>query len=409
MAVLILYYCAATQAEESSNLSFSDKTTQKYQLYYLTIGSQHYNSKLFRTIQEATSSAKKIAEEFRKIGGKGIEVLSQSNNPISRDKILESIYDVKRIIRHDNPENPLLIFYYMGHGLGDNFSTSYLVPGDYEIEQEYLSEIDRKQFASKLIEVDELAIHFWLFSIGDKYKSTDKELLYQDITREIYSASTLQRLGIRKGKIFFVEELEHSHSHVPYLIILDKCSDQVASVVDEVPKLMALGYNKEFQTELSEAHEKENKTNETDDNIKDKIIHKWVTNLPSNRCKKSLEVNCVRELEKEWILQWKHDMLNLRKNYLSEYGSIFISSTPGDKSYPVGDNEFTPNSEKIGVLARRFILAIENSLRLNITKPISLGAVLKQVESEKLDSQSEPPFSFFSPPDEMANKILISK
>ena len=123
--------------------SFVAAAQLKFQVYYLVAASAHYeqDSKKFKEknfvpyddLPEAIVSAKTMTRVFQQYGnGKGITILSSEKNRMTRRMILNGLDSLKKKIAADKPANPLIIFYYCGHGISENMAwNQFLIPGNY--------------------------------------------------------------------------------------------------------------------------------------------------------------------------------------------------------------------------------------------------------------------------------------
>lgn len=123
--------------------SFSTVAQQKFQVYYMVVASTHYeqDSKKFKEknfvpyddLPEATFSAIIMTKVFQQYGnGKGITLLSSEKNKMTKRMILNGLDSLKKKITADRPANPLIIFYYCGHGISENMAwNQFLIPGSY--------------------------------------------------------------------------------------------------------------------------------------------------------------------------------------------------------------------------------------------------------------------------------------
>ena len=111
-------------------------------LYYVSIGSQTYlrpsRNTPFRwpLIPAPVNSAGRVAQLLQSSGARyGILLVSDRTHAVSKFDMEQAIADLKTRIRLDNPRHPVIVFYYMGHGLGDPFNQNlYLAPGDMVVD-----------------------------------------------------------------------------------------------------------------------------------------------------------------------------------------------------------------------------------------------------------------------------------
>ena len=105
-------------------------------VYFVAVGSQHHLDKRFYTnnvpADAPNYSAEFVSDMLMAHGARdGILVVSDEGHFVGREDIEKALIDIKHIIRKDNSEHPLIFFYYMGHGLGDQYNNLlYLPPGN---------------------------------------------------------------------------------------------------------------------------------------------------------------------------------------------------------------------------------------------------------------------------------------
>lgn len=79
-------------------------------------------------LKAAKKSATIISELLNKKGAVGITI-SSYELPISRDMIFASVDSLWKIVQKSHKPNPMIIFYYCGHGYADGYGRRFLVPG----------------------------------------------------------------------------------------------------------------------------------------------------------------------------------------------------------------------------------------------------------------------------------------
>lgn len=118
------------------------------QLYFIAIGSQDYAyadrafDHPFERVFAPEHSAKRVAEQLLRAGATyGILLTSDADGKpgigrVSREDIYRALFDLKARIRKDQASNPRILFYFMGHGLGDAPTKfGYLIPGNLVFER----------------------------------------------------------------------------------------------------------------------------------------------------------------------------------------------------------------------------------------------------------------------------------
>ena len=78
------------------------------------------------------NSARHVAAVLRLLGARfGVVLVSDKHHAVTKADMQAAIVELKSRIRADGAAHPLIVFYYMGHGMGDTFGQAlYLPPGD---------------------------------------------------------------------------------------------------------------------------------------------------------------------------------------------------------------------------------------------------------------------------------------
>ncbi|MCO5966025.1 hypothetical protein GOB42_24990 [Sinorhizobium meliloti] len=111
----------------------------QFSLYFVAVGSSHYaepnmpGEKGFPRIFGANKSTRFVAERLLSGGARhGIQLTSAAGRFISIRDIHGAIDDVLTRMELDAPPNPLLVFYFAGHGISEGVAwNQFLVPGDF--------------------------------------------------------------------------------------------------------------------------------------------------------------------------------------------------------------------------------------------------------------------------------------
>jgi hypothetical protein len=113
---------------------------QEFDVFYLSVGSAHYQKEgipdgyeSFDDINGARRSSRYIHELFsKKSSGKGSMLRSEAGKPLTKSMILQEIRTIIKLARKSKAKNPLLLFYYCGHGVSEGIAwNQFLVPGDF--------------------------------------------------------------------------------------------------------------------------------------------------------------------------------------------------------------------------------------------------------------------------------------
>ncbi|MBL4707534.1 MAG: hypothetical protein JKY48_03735, partial [Flavobacteriales bacterium] len=143
----------------------------EFEVFYLSVGSAHYEQDLskyskrhspFQNVKGARRSARYVAELFQqKANGKGIMLRSNSTQLLSRDTILQALQAVIKMAKKSKSKQPLLGFYFCGHGVSEGIAWSqFMVPGNFlekpkDIESNPLA-IDIATLADQLLYLGEI-------------------------------------------------------------------------------------------------------------------------------------------------------------------------------------------------------------------------------------------------------------
>jgi hypothetical protein len=78
----------------------------------------------------AKKSAEIVGALLRKVGAQGLTI-SSYEHPVSRNVFFSAVDSLWKIIRSAHKPNPMIIFYYCGHGYADGYGRRFLVPGTF--------------------------------------------------------------------------------------------------------------------------------------------------------------------------------------------------------------------------------------------------------------------------------------
>ena len=146
-----------------------------FSIYYISIGSQNYEEDFstyetgfsgFVNLKAAKTSAQFISKIFDSSGATyGETILSTKESLITKQRVLKSVNNVLKKIWLDKKKNPLLIFYFCGHGISEGFGWNlFLIPGDFIINPA----------ASDALKMDKHSIS--LTTLWDAIHETNKQL-----------------------------------------------------------------------------------------------------------------------------------------------------------------------------------------------------------------------------------------
>ncbi len=140
--IAIIAICLTLPFIIIDSLGATTKPT-KYDIFFLSIGSEHYIQQSeneedkdiigFNSIDGANNSAKKIASVLSQCGSiYGITITSDSENIVTKKDVLGNLDLLVEYVRNSNTENPLIIFYFCGHGISEGVGWNHFsVPGNF--------------------------------------------------------------------------------------------------------------------------------------------------------------------------------------------------------------------------------------------------------------------------------------
>ncbi|THH34346.1 caspase family protein [Neolewinella litorea] len=109
-------------------------TAQKYDLFYLSMGSPVYSN--LGNLDAAEVGATEMSNLFDELGAvDGLKVITDVSHPMTDKLINKSLNGLVKLIRKSRSSNPLVIFYYAGHGFTSGLSKGlYIPPTDFDID-----------------------------------------------------------------------------------------------------------------------------------------------------------------------------------------------------------------------------------------------------------------------------------
>lgn len=173
---------------------------QQLDVFYLSVGSADYiqeaekleaGSKPFSNVTGARKSARYVEEFFRdKAGGKGILMRSSPGKLITRNAVLDSLDKVIRLAKKSKSKNPLIVFYYCGHGISEGIAwLQFLVPGDFTKKPQDLAT------SSTAVDIEKMGQHLLnLAEVTDKLQQSG--LSYMCLLDACYEAKEEKFTGM---------------------------------------------------------------------------------------------------------------------------------------------------------------------------------------------------------------------
>lgn len=120
----------------------SGAARQSYDLFYLAVGSSHYaddrSPKGFKNLDGANKSARKVSALLDRAGAvAGITLVSAGDRFVTRRDVLRALGDVLTKAKRSGSKNPLVIFYFCGHGVSEGVGWNHFsIPGDFVVPAE---------------------------------------------------------------------------------------------------------------------------------------------------------------------------------------------------------------------------------------------------------------------------------
>jgi hypothetical protein len=109
----------------------------RFDVYYLAIGSQDYievpaPTHAFPSIDGVRKSARAVADVFANAGSRyGVLLVSGENQLIGVSDVYSALDKINAKLRSDRPANPLIVYYFAGHGISEGISWNHFsVPGN---------------------------------------------------------------------------------------------------------------------------------------------------------------------------------------------------------------------------------------------------------------------------------------
>jgi hypothetical protein len=110
----------------------------RFDVYLLAVGSSDYVSAPagwhgFGRLDGANKSARLVADAFLKAGARRAIVLTSSSGAyVSAADVSSALRRLKAVALAQHPANPLLVFYFAGHGVSEGLGwNQFLIPGDF--------------------------------------------------------------------------------------------------------------------------------------------------------------------------------------------------------------------------------------------------------------------------------------
>jgi hypothetical protein len=198
---------------------------QRFDLYYLSVGSAHYLEDFtrfeegfagFEMEPSANRSAQLMGQLFDSFGGRGQKLLSTSTSYITRQKVLAAIQKMIRTAQQEKKKNPLLIFYFCGHGLSEGFGWNmFMMPGDFRYNPARLDAVqlaEKSLYAGDVYDALEKAKIPFMMLLDCCYEGDEEKVRVQDFA---YQESLRQVAQLSKDAMGIVRNMNEYHEPNP--------------------------------------------------------------------------------------------------------------------------------------------------------------------------------------------------
>jgi hypothetical protein len=378
MVVLVLLSIMA-----ASEIVMAADGKQGNDIYFVIVASENYlaarnaapafpsNNKLpgkiFHNPSGAIYSARKMEDALIRMGSHyGIFLKSSKAAYVGRDDILKAITDIKRKVRVDNVQHPIMIFYYIGHGIGDPVNRYlYLVPGNF-CPRGYLTQTYTMRLLKTCMWSQDIIMSFVMFRTPEVMSMWD-DVYISDFMPDLTSVEDMTRVGRITAKMAMDDEVNRTTGKypagpipaIPYIILFDNCYRGVEE------NLTRSGTSKELDDIFGS-------------------LKKYLSN--------------------------KEDSLTPQ---IEDGGLVLYAARPGE-NVGLEHDPFPPNGVDenmsrffVGPLARRFLKIIAETTKQKST--LSIGGFLEKMESPELDkdTKNEIPTTYSAPKNKILETILF--
>ncbi|MEL7115105.1 MAG: hypothetical protein AAGP08_05855 [Pseudomonadota bacterium] len=246
-ALAVLSFCSVALAQNRPSPKI-----QPDGLYFLSVGIGEYlQGTGDELLDSAENSAERVAEALMDAGADyGIVLRSriidgQLRNAVTRDDILNAIFDLKARIRADGAQAPRIVVYAMGHGYGDpQLNMLFLQPGDVNVPPELRGQMGVSRLVQQTVWNIDLVAAMITFRVHPSMDYMDRFLptkIMPDLTNPM-SGLSVARFAMemqtaeeqrRRAGAFPPE----GNPPVPYILLLDNCFNSIKRdlVVDAGP------------------------------------------------------------------------------------------------------------------------------------------------------------------------------
>nr|WP_319491388.1 hypothetical protein [uncultured Desulfobacter sp.] len=366
--VIILYLLFIVGNFETT---FANGHKDSYQIYFICVGSEAYIAsdssvvfnrtgryafKPFNNASDAAFSAEEMKQAFVKMGASfGILLRSKKSGAyVGKEDIKRAIIDLKRRIRNDNPKNPIIIFYYIGHGIGDSVNRYlYLVPGNFCPNGD-LNQTNTIRLLKTCTWGQDIIMSFVMFRQPSVMSFWD-DVYMSDLMPDLTSFEDMARVGRTVARMTMQDELNRATGKypqgpipsVPYIVLFDNCYGGIEE------DLTRSGSNKELKEVFTS------------------------------------------------LKRYLGQTMNSSIPQIEDGGLVLYAAEPG-KTARAERHPFPPNGEDekitqffIGPIARRFLKIQEDSLKRKSL--ITIGEFWEKIRSAELDRDTIVPTTYSAP------------
>lgn len=211
-------------------------------VYFVAIGSENYiapddpKAPRWPPVSAPVNSATRVSALLRRIGARyGILLTSSAEHLVSKSDMERAIVDLKSQIRRDMPDRPVILFYYMGHALGDRYSQFlYLAPGDltpaFSPSQSTMWLLQKRTLSNT-----DVIASLEIFRLPPVMAYLDA-FFPSDLAVDLRNPQDILRVTRETDELLRQDDYNRRHGlyppgnipPIPYLALFDDCYDQVA-------------------------------------------------------------------------------------------------------------------------------------------------------------------------------------